>query len=1172
MLAAARMIAGYPLYSLFLFSSTLAALLWPGPDPRGQDPRLPTAIHSCQWTDITAGHPHKNDIIQATVPQNDITLVYKTRNDIIVAPPPKNDNIDNPHRGLHSPGITPTPLHDTGPHSPITPIHSCCGTTEGRSILRATGFAHFLATTGLSPTLADPFQKLRGSFCRFALPSLSKLEHSRRPPVGIPTAPRRPETQQSRPTSGHGTIAFSRKTRNRAQRALNGNISCPHCNCDLYNKTYSTIPSKFRTPALQLSNGMLVHHFLWCQEHLSVWFYRRGVRHYQVYYGNKAHNLYNHIHTARAASGKPGGHDSQPRLLQHFFALHCLDNRYTLDRSGHESRSASGVKHPHDNCRSLEARHRRHELRNERRRRSRREYRQWISSVLEGGKFTLAQPRRPLKRVTNSPDQLRRAYSSQRRHPTIGSRAALYRYYIQPSLLDMPSRHLSWRPSNNLLTVATWNIESLIGLGKHQALAEFVTKKGLDILCLQETKSTASNEIFAKGGKYLLSGTPTDPAAGVGFFVPAKTLPLVFDFIPFSFRVAALLLRTQPLPTIILTIYAPSMLQDSSQDLIRKQKFWDELPKFLQQLPRPATIVVAGDFNARIVQEDLSTFSEYIGPAVLPTDSPFDETTNYAFLVEFLISEDFLLASSKFKRPYSKLITYKEINSSPNATPFSPNNTDFAVIDHVLIHERSFHQLRSVSSQITWQLPWFHRHYPVTFTLSFDKFAKARPKPQPRLPLPSTPEDRHSYITSFPNAPFSPLRSHPATGAIQIYTDGSCPDQNRVTQGNPAGWAFTFTKNFEWHDSYGPVGQGLSFTPVGSNNTAELQALIEALDYICRHPGKFRNLPIDLYTDSQLVHQLCHDIYLPHTHMQLVEQLRSYITRARTMFDLAILKVRGHAGIAGNTRADKLAFTGVTSSSMVGRHSFPPRPLLPLLFPPTSPTLPTSQDLEAQVLVAASSLQPANPEQYQKEYLSSKAKTLIKQIDNTPFQDYETVQKLRKAVRKQVRKDKRQHLCDQLLQDSKGPPSKQWATLKFVRKPYTPKTQGILQSNGKICSKAQKAETLAKYLSDEVWGHQEDPPMDPTPLYPVADMTSAPFTEAELDAALHRMRHKKAPGPNSIPVELWNWKYSPRHFRLSLLAHYNHVFSQATAPNNWAPAVVIMIYKGKKKDPKSPSS
>ena len=94
--------------------------------------------------------------------------------------------------------------------------------------------------------------------------------------------------------------------------------------------------------------------------------------------------------------------------------------------------------------------------------------------------------------------------------------------------------------------------------------------------------------------------------------------------------------------------------------------------------------------------------------------------------------------------------------------------------------------------------------------------------------------------------------------------------------------------------------------------------------------------------------------------------------------------------------------------------------------------------------------------------------------------------------------------------------------------------------------------------------------MDHTPLYPLAEMSHAPFTQAELDVALHRMRHKKSPGPDSIPVELW--KHSPRHFRLTLLAHYNQVFSQATAPDNWAPAVVIMIYKGKKKYPKSPSS
>ena len=346
---------------------------------------------------------------------NDIIQARRARNDITVPIP----------RHGHS-------SHQLGHSSPLPPflLFSLGSQWAHAQFLQGVDTAPLLAYAPSSPgptfALAIPFQKHWGLFSRVAKPSLPELEHFRQHVVGNPFAPRRAETRQRWPTSGHGTIEHSRKKRNRAQRSTNGNISCPHCNCDLYCKTFDTTPSKFRSPAVQLSNGMLVHHFLRCRDHLSVWFYRRGVRHYQVYYGNKAHNLWNHIHTARAASGKPGGHDSKTQILSHFCALHGLDNRYNLDLSGHESRSASGVRTSHENRRSLEARQRRHQLRNDKRRQSRRDYRSWIRSVLEGGKFTLAHSRRPLKRVNNSPAQLRRAYFNQRFHPTIGSRASLF--------------------------------------------------------------------------------------------------------------------------------------------------------------------------------------------------------------------------------------------------------------------------------------------------------------------------------------------------------------------------------------------------------------------------------------------------------------------------------------------------------------------------------------------------------------------------------------------------------------------------------------------------------------------------------------------------------------------------------------------------------------------------
>ena len=70
------------------------------------------------------------------------------------------------------------------------------------------------------------------------------------------------------------------------------------------------------------------------------------------------------------------------------------------------------------------------------------------------------------------------------------------------------------------------------------------------------------------------------------------------------------------------------------------------------------------------------------------------------------------------------------------------------------------------------------------------------------------------------------------------------------------------------------------------------------------------NLPVDICTDSQFVYNLCHDFIIPHS--QLVQQLRSYTGHAVVHVDVAILKVHSHAGKIGNTRADRLAFGGVT--------------------------------------------------------------------------------------------------------------------------------------------------------------------------------------------------------------------------------------------------------------------
>ena len=150
---------------------------------------------------------------------------------------------------------------------------------------------------------------------------------------------------------------------------------------------------------------------------------------------------------------------------------------------------------------------------------------------------------------------------------------------------------------------------------------------------------------------------------------------------------------------------------------------------------------------------------------------------------------------------------------------------------------------------------------------------------------------------------------------------------------------------------------------------------------------------------------------------------------------------------------------------------------------------------------------------YKKEYLSEPTKRLIDRIARTPPEDHELLQKLRKAVKRRTRKDKKQHLCNNLLQDSKGPPSKQWSTLKHLRKDYVPRTQGIRKPNGQMSSKANKPEVLAEHLEENVWNYRDLPPLCATPIFPPAPIDTNPFTEQEFMGALSRLKNRKSPEP-----------------------------------------------------------
>jgi hypothetical protein len=183
--------------------------------------------------------------------------------------------------------------------------------------------------------------------------------------------------------------------------------------------------------------------------------------------------------------------------------------------------------------------------------------------------------------------------------------------------------------------------------------------------------------------------------------------------------------------------------------------------------------------------------------------------------------------------------------------------------------------VHSISPQPTWNFPT--RHFATSVIIQVrDAAPMDRPETtQVKYNKPSKEEKIHYRrctdisLLNQPGAPqIDPGTEHTLddlSPLIEAYTDGSCPDNRAVSQYNPAGWGWCLTyatnKNTipnpdgdDWTEGFGlvntnPDNPSHIGAEVGSNNTAELQAAIELLDYLLMHSP---TIPIRINLDSRV--------------------------------------------------------------------------------------------------------------------------------------------------------------------------------------------------------------------------------------------------------------------------------------------------------------------------------
>lgn len=129
----------------------------------------------------------------------------------------------------------------------------------------------------------------------------------------------------------------------------------------------------------------------------------------------------------------------------------------------------------------------------------------------------------------------------------------------------------------------------------------------------------------------------------------------------------------------------------------------------------------------------------------------------------------------------------------------------------------------------------------------------------------------------------------PHNGLIEIHTDGAC-------SGNPGpcGYGVVLRDG----DDYLEISQYLG---TGTNNIAELTAIRVALESI---PSAARHRPVELHTDSTYCIGVLTKGWKAKANRELILGIRELINH---FSNLTFIKVKGHAGLPLNERADFMA-------------------------------------------------------------------------------------------------------------------------------------------------------------------------------------------------------------------------------------------------------------------------
>ncbi|XP_019721309.1 uncharacterized protein LOC109513350 [Hippocampus comes] len=185
--------------------------------------------------------------------------------------------------------------------------------------------------------------------------------------------------------------------------------------------------------------------------------------------------------------------------------------------------------------------------------------------------------------------------------------------------------------------------------GKGRELADMMERRRVDILCVQETRWRGSKARNIGGGYKLFYHGVDGKRDGVGVIIKEKYARHVVEVKRESDRLMCVKVEIEGVMMNVVSGYAPQV----GCELEEKEKFWNEMDRVTESIPRGERVVIGADLNGHVGEGNRGD-EEVMGKFGLR-----DRNLEGQAVVDFAKRMEMAVVNTYFQKREEHLITYK---------------------------------------------------------------------------------------------------------------------------------------------------------------------------------------------------------------------------------------------------------------------------------------------------------------------------------------------------------------------------------------------------------------------------------------------------------------------------------------------------------------------------------